>query len=108
MTMICKISCSFGEIVDKVTILKIKKLKTKDKEMLKIIDYELQMIRKDNPLVDTKDDLFKSLSNVNIHLWELEDNIREKSKKKEFDEQYIYYAEQIHIQNDKRFNIKKK
>ena len=105
--MNCKISCSFGEIVDKVTILNIKRLKAKDRESIKHIENELDIIKKENPLVKTKDKLFKKLSNININLWDLEDNIRDKSRKKEFDKQYIHYAEQIHIQNDKRYKIKK-
>ena len=58
-------------------------------------------------MVSKKDDLFDLLSNINQKLWNLEDSIREKSRKKEFDETYIEYAEQIHIQNDERYKVKR-
>ena len=54
------------------------------------------------------DELFTQLSDVNKTLWDLEDSIREKSKKKEFDNIYINYAEEIHIRNDERYKIKRK
>ena len=105
--MNCKISCSFGEIVDKVTILKIKQQKASDKHQLNNITKELTTIQTENPMVNKKDDLFDLLSNINQKLWNLEDSIREKSRKKEFDKTYIEYAEQIHIQNDERYKVKR-
>lgn len=106
--MQCKISCSFGEIVDKVTILNIKQKYARDAIALDHIRKELSIIKSENPMVEQEDVLFTELSIVNQTLWNLEDNIREKSKKKEFDKPYIEYAEQIHIQNDKRYSIKRK
>ena len=106
--MNCKISCSFGEIVDKVTILKIKEKNAKSKESFFNIKNELDVILDENPKVCKSDKLFSKLSEINNKLWELEDLIREKSKKKEFDLDYIKYAEYIHITNDERYNIKKK
>lgn len=105
--MNCKISCSFGEIVDKVTILKIKQSKATDPNALQNIEKELTQIQKENPEVNKKDVLFEKLSKINKKLWLLEDSIREKSKKKEFDKQYIEYAESIHITNDQRYLVKK-
>ena len=105
--MNCKISCSFGEIVDKVTILKIKQSKATDPNALQNIEKELNIIQKENPEVNKKDVLFEKLSKINKKLWLLEDSIREKSKKKEFDKQYIEYAESIHITNDQRYLVKK-
>ena len=81
--MQCKISCSFGEIVDKVTILKIKQSKANNKEALSNITKELTIIQKENPQVNNDDILFTDLSNINNELWILEDLIREKSNKKE-------------------------
>ena len=104
--MLCKISCSFGEIVDKVTILKIKKGKAKDKNILRNIVKELVVITKENPSVSQNDKLFQELSEINKQLWTLEDNIREKGEK-EFDQDYIKYAELIHKTNDKRYLLKK-
>jgi hypothetical protein len=47
------------------------------------------------------------LSTINQQLWFLEDFIRVKSKKREFDQEYIICAENIHIMNDQRYNIKR-
>lgn len=105
--MNCKISCSFGEIVDKKTILCIKMKKIKDKTALKNVSLELETICKENPLVNNDDELFDKLYNINTKLWILEDLIREKSKNKEFDKKYIEYAESIHVTNDERYKIKK-
>tara|TARA_Y100000389_G_scaffold179456_1_gene193533 strand:- start:12238 stop:13869 length:1632 start_codon:yes stop_codon:yes gene_type:complete len=105
--MKCYISCSVGELIDKITILQIKLNKIKDQESLKNINNELNNIQKDNPLSNTKDDLFDELKQVNQKLWILEDLIREKSSNKEFDTKYIEIAESIHKTNDIRFKIKK-
>ena len=105
--MNCKISCSFGEIIDKKTILCIKKNKIKDKNVLKKIILELTTICNENPLVNNDDILFTQLYNINNKLWVLEDLIREKSLNKQFDEKYIEYAENIHKTNDERYKIKK-
>ena len=106
--MNCKISCSFGEIVDKVTILKLKEKNAKSKESLFNIKNELNVILDENPKVCESDKLFSKLSEINNKLWKLEDLIREKSRKKEFDDDYIRCAEEIHITNDEKYNIKRK
>ena len=105
--MNCKISCSFGEIVDKKTILCIKMKEIKDKHALQNVSLELEIIRKENPLVDNEDILFDELYKINARLWILEDLIREKSINKVFDEKYIEYAENIHKINDERYRVKK-
>jgi len=105
--MKCQISCSFGEIIDKITILKIKAKKIVDINSLKNVILELETLQKENPLSDVNDDLFNKLQIINEKLWMLEDNIREKSKNKVFDNTYIEIAESIHITNDERCNIKK-
>ena len=97
--MNCKISCSFGEIIDKVTILNIKRQKAKNQEALFNIQRELRLIENDNPQIKTEDKLFELLYDTNLKLWNLEDQIREKSAKKEYDSEYIKCAELI--QHDK-------
>ena len=105
--MQCRISCSFGEVVDKKTILDIKSIKIKEPKALKNILMELETIKKDVPLVNTPDYLFDELYKINYRLWSLEDLIREKSHSKSFDNKYIYYAELIHTTNDNRYEIKR-
>ena len=104
--MKCKISCSFGELIDKVTILKIKKLKAyPNSSALKNIQTELETIQREIPETMNVDPLFDTLYSINEVLWKLEDLIREKSCKKQFDPQYIECAD-IHKTNDERYSIK--
>ncbi len=105
--MKCSISCSFGDVVDKVTILKIKLQKIKNEEALKNINLELDTIQKEIPLVKEENILFTTLYKINEQLWDLENLIREKSKNKLFDNSYIQTAESIHITNDRRCNLKR-
>ena len=105
--MICKIVCSVGEIYDKITILNIKKNKTNDIIKLKNINKELDLLIGVINDIKIPDNMYNELYNINLTLWECEDNIRLKSSKKEFDDKYINLAENIHITNDKRYLIKK-
>lgn len=106
--MRCKVSCSFGEIIDKLTILKIKEVKTASEESLRNIQHEINIIEEEIPEVKGEDTLFNELSEINKKLWDCEDLIREKSRYKKFDNAYIQCAESIHILNDQRYIIKKK
>ena len=109
--MICKISCSIGELIDKITILKIKlkkSEKSQNNEIRENILKELTCLTNENPISETKDDLFVELSKINNKLWILEDNIRLKSQKKEFDNKYIEMAERIHITMMKDMRLKRK
>lgn len=107
--MKCTVECSYGEVVDKITILKIKLENVKEENKRKNILKEYNILQKWIKKNDTTfDKYFNDLYNVNKKLWELEDNIREKSKNKDFDAKYIEYAEQIHFTNDNRYLIKSK
>jgi len=105
--MKCSIECSIGEVIDKHTILKIKKSKTKDTTKLHNINTELQKLENQVKLCKQDDELFHQLLIINKRLWLMEDIIREKSSKKEYDKQFIHTAEQIHITNDQRYKVKK-
>lgn len=103
-----RISCSIGEIIDKFTILQIKKENGLDREQLINIETEMNSLIKEVSLISTNDFLFQELYRVNKKLWLLEDSIREKSREKLFDKEYIDNAEQIHKTNDERYLIKRK
>ena len=99
---------SIGELIDKITILEIKqiymtgiKLKNINKEM-KLLKNILQ-----DKNLEINIDLIKNLKKVNKKLWEIEDNIRIKECKQEFDEEFIKLARSVYIENDKRASIKK-
>jgi hypothetical protein len=99
------IQCSYGEIIDKYTILKIKLSKSTDEKQTINIKTEFDELQK---YIKNDDILYDKLFEINKKLWILEDTIRYKSDKKEFDKLYIDCAEKIHITNDERYNIKKK
>lgn len=102
------IQCSLGEILDKITILELKSRFCKNATMHCNIQNELNMLKKKINLSYLDDKLFYQLQSVNLTLWNLEDDIRQKSKKKEYDNHYISFAENIHKMNDLRASIKKK
>lgn len=103
-----KIEVSNGEIVDKLTILLIKKENIKDKEKLKNIQNEINQIEHISNSIITKDsEEFIELYEVNKSLWEIEDNIRRLELRKQFDEEFISVARSVYRNNDKRAEIKR-
>lgn len=102
------IKVSTGEIVDKLSILEIKKSKIIDKSKLdnitKEYDYLLNVVFE---LLNISLDDYKKLLDVNSILWDIEDKIREKESVKEFDDEFIQLARSVYFTNDKRALIKK-
>ena len=103
---------SAGELVDKITILKIKKEKIANKEKLVEIKKELDSLTntfnksiKKNINLET---LTKELENVNLKLWDIEDKIRESEKKQGFGKEFIELARNVYKFNDERAKIKLK
>ena len=99
---------SIGELVDKITILEIKKNKLQDSKLenvLKELSYLRELIEKNK--IDITEDLFSQLKKINLSLWEIEDRIRIKEKNKEFDNTFIELARSVYFKNDKRAEIKK-
>ena len=110
MTLLTPVSP--GEVIDKITILQIKYEKINNKNKLKNIKNELNLLL---PLINKKkyetleiQNLMKNLKKVNHVLWNIEDNIREKENFKEFDDEFIELARSVYKTNDKRAEIKKK
>lgn len=103
-----EIEVSIGEIVDKLSILHIKKTNIKDESKLSNIEKEYQYL---NDIVFNKlnieNDDFTKLVEINTELWEVEDDIRDKERSKEFDEIFIELARSVYFTNDKRSQIKK-
>jgi len=103
-----KISVSVGELVDKITILKIKKKKIQDPSKLTFVEKEFSILSEllsDLKLVGIEPFLAE-LEKINTDLWEIEDDIREKERQKAFDEEFIALARSVYITNDKRFEVK--
>ena len=103
-----RIEVSIGEIVDKLSILLIKKNKIKDKDKLSNVLNECNYLSKIvfNELKIEQED-FSDLFLVNEELWDVEDKLREKEKKKEFDDEFIGLARKVYYTNDRRAEIKK-
>lgn len=104
-----KVEVSNGELIDKYTILLIKNLKIKDKDKLKNVNNELNILKPYVDELDSKYDLLKlthQLQEINTKLWNIEDNIRKKEKSKEFDNDFIDLARSVYYINDERANIK--
>jgi len=104
-----KVPISNGELIDKITILKIKEKKIMKDDKLKHIKNELTELNLYLNILLEKfdlDHLITELENVNLKLWDLEDKIRIKDKKNEFDQEFIQIAKLIYQNNDIRCTIK--
>jgi hypothetical protein len=104
------VEVSVGELLDKISILEIKKEKIKDPEKLEYIRDELSLLReefKNNIKSDKKvDELYQSLKIINLRLWTIEDDKRKCEKEKDFTENFIKLSRDVHILNDDRAKIK--
>ena len=100
---------SIGELVDKITILEIKKIKLQNSKLENVLK-ELSFLRKlmEKHQIEITDDLFTQLKEINLTLWNIEDQIRIKEKNKEFDNNFIELARSVYFKNDKRAEIKKR
>jgi hypothetical protein len=105
------IPISWGELIDKITILEIKQLNIKSLNAQSNIEKELgylNAIVKDNEgLAEFVKEIKKQLLNVNMQLWQVEDDIRSKELKQEFDTVFIGLARSVYILNDDRAKLKK-
>jgi len=106
------VEISAGELIDKITILEIKKEKIKDQEKLKLIENEYNSLKttlqKQIKSSSELTSLFKRLKEVNSTLWDIEEGKRESEKKQDFGDNFIKLARNVYIFNNKRAEIKKK
>ena len=108
--MLINIPVSVGELVDKITILEIKKIKIKDKNKLlnvnKEYKYLKEILRKKIKIsLKIKNEIL-ALKRINLKLWNIEDKKRKAEKNKKFDSAFIKYARNVYIYNDIRAKIK--
>ena len=102
---------SFGELIDKITILEIKSERISDETKLANVRHELDLLEhtwKSSAASNT--DLSESrneLKSVNEALWEIEDRIRVKESEKAFDAEFIELARSVYVINDRRAAVKK-
>ena len=104
------VEVSIGELLDKISILEIKQEKIKDPDKLKFIKAEYSILREQlNNKVKSTDEvnkLYKSLKEINLKLWVIEDDKRLCEKEKKFDEKFIKLSRDVHFLNDERAKIK--
>ena len=104
------VEVSVGELLDKISILEIKKEKIKDPEKLRFINNEHEVL-KDQYLKNVKSDekvdsLFKFLKEINNKLWVIEDDKRLCEKNSDFGDEFIKLSRDVHFLNDERAKIK--
>ena len=104
------VEVSVGELLDKISILEIKKDKIKDSEKLKFINYEHNVLKDqlDKKVKTNKkiDELFRSLKKINFQLWVIEDDKRICEKNSNFGEKFIKLSRDVHFLNDERAKLK--
>ena len=104
------VEVSVGELLDKISILEIKKDKIKDSEKLKFINDEHSILKDQLDLNVKYDDklnsLFRSLKEINDKLWIIEDDKRICEKNSDFTENFIKLSRDVHFLNDNRAKIK--
>ena len=104
------VEVSVGELLDKLSILEIKKIRIKDPSKLSFINEEYDILKNQfekNVKIDDKlNDLFKELKDINNTLWDIENEKRLCEKNSDFGDVFIKTSRDIHFLNDKRGNIK--
>ena len=101
---------SAGELIDKITILEIKKKKIHDEKKLKDVEKELSSLSdtfKESILDPSKiEPLIEKLKTINLKLWDIENGKRLAEKNNNFDEKFIKLARDVYKNNDERAKIK--
>ena len=101
---------SAGELIDKITILEIKRIKISNKEKLNDIEKELSSLngtmKKSIPDQNLIKDLIVKLKEINLKLWDIEDGKRAAEKENSFNEKFIELARNVYKFNDERAKIK--
>ena len=107
--MLINTPISLGELVDKISILMVKKKNIKNNDKLDQVNKELNYLQATLNNHVTKDEInvfLNSLIDINSKLWIIEDDIRDCERKKQFDQKFIGLARSVYFTNDKRANIK--
>ena len=107
--MLINTPISLGELVDKISILMIKKKNISDSIKLQHINKELEFLEKTLKKYISEDeinDFLLKLVNINSKLWDIEDDIRECERKKLFDQIFIDLARSVYFTNDERALVK--
>ena len=107
--MLINTPISLGELVDKISILMIKKKNISDSIKLQHVNKELEFLQKTLKKYISEDeinDFLQKLVNINSKLWNIEDEIRECERNKLFDQTFIDLARSVYFTNDERAKVK--
>ena len=107
--MLINTPISLGELVDKISILMIKKKNISDSIKLQHVKKELEFLQKTLKKYISEDEINEfliKLVNINSKLWDIEDDIRECERKKLFDQTFIDLARSVYFTNDERAKVK--
>jgi transcriptional regulator of nitric oxide reductase len=100
-----------GEVLDKITILEIKSERMTDPDKVANVRVELSLLQETWTKAIADDDVIRrlhgQLKEINEALWEIEDDIRDKERAKEFDERFVELARAVYFTNDRRSEVKK-
>lgn len=111
MADVITVPVSFGEVLDKITILEIKSERIQDPNKLQNVRKELEELsRVWNEVVDDQaliSQLRQELKAINEQLWEIEDDIRDQEAAQDFGDRFIELARAVYVTNDKRAAVKK-
>jgi hypothetical protein len=107
-----KVPVSPGELLDKITILRIKSQRMSDPAKLSNVRLELRSLEDTwnssaYANIDIDADV-AALLKVNEHLWVIEDDIRDKERAQAFDAEFIRLARAVYVENDERAAIKRR
>lgn len=103
------IPVSVGELIDKLSILHVKKIKISNEEKLVLVNkefellYNLSSVYLDSPEIEL---LYHQLCDINEKLWDVEDRLRVIETEKRFEGEFIDYARKVYFTNDERFRLK--
>lgn len=107
-----RVPVSPGEVLDKITILEIKSERMEDPEKLANVRTELALLQDTWANAVSEDDVIRDLhaqlKEINEALWEIEDEIRDKERLKEFDGRFVELARSVYFTNDRRSQVKKR
>jgi predicted nuclease with TOPRIM domain len=109
MTETVCIPVSVGELIDKISILNVKRVMISDLQKVEIVKKELiELMDMASPYLQTKEveDLYDQLIIVNKNLWDVEDELRHLESEKKFDEEFVGKARSVYYLNDRRYELK--
>lgn len=103
------IEVSIGELLDKLTILAIKRERISDPQKLEHIEKEFSILQERSAEYLKNEEvsaIFEELKKVNSDLWIIEDDLRDMESQKRFDSEFVEKARAVYFTNDKRFELK--